>query len=940
MVTLLLPLFLGCAGNIDNPREFPYRLEVLTELGDAASYVEPYLDRNHNEMRLLVVCFNENQGERYLDIRSLDGSYTHQRFNLPLAELSGSATPTGISWCTLGYSPLEENGGIAGCFTLADSESIGLYRIRFPSGEIDQVYEVVRTPEREPFTGWDISINGLRPIESPDPGLPDYYAQVQTGALCDAPREWIAFDAGPLPRKRFSLVTGSPLRYAFSADLSGDDRRELVFGSSAPCNNKRQGGFSDNLAYYAAFRSDGSLLWSTPTPAGGGVTTLHLEQNPLTLYGIRNFNNLADTTAYFAVHRLDPATGVILASATYPGMGFWTEFLNPDDQRWILLINSQENTFQYYNRDLQPFGKAVHLPTLKTFAGLFYPWGTPGKPVFQFLMENQTAALLDRDLTVIGVNDKELFNQQTFDRVWDSLGSHERFYPAKDWNGRLYMVRIVRAQWYEWISARYKWPIIILLGLLSLVPAVFFLAKYLKKRFELTVAKKQQSIIAKHQAHLKAIFEGIKGGLAAIGENLVITRANREFQSLFNLPPGGSLEQVPLGEVLPGQMGPITRVAREAFRTGQDIDAFQVRIEIPSVGTRILQISCSHLDGSSSPARELLLYLRDITWLFNLERTVEHREGMGDLVGASLPMQLLYKQIEKVAPTDKTVLITGETGTGKDLVAHAIHENSNRRNRPFILVNTVAIPANLLESDLFGTTRGGFTGATSRGGYFEKASGGTLFLDEIGDLPLDLQVKLLRAVECGEIQKVGAAETTKVDVRIIAATNQNLKRLVEEGRFRMDLYYRLCVIEIEVPPLRAHREDIPLLIDHFLAREGDSVRISPEARERLLTYPWPGNVRELKNALGDAALHCKDGTISLADLRDEIARYTPASGPSGKQKKAWSRQTLYTALEKHGWVVKQAAGELGISRQHLHALCNKYGIHIGRERKAWKRNPA
>jgi len=250
-----------------------------------------------------------------------------------------------------------------------------------------------------------------------------------------------------------------------------------------------------------------------------------------------------------------------------------------------------------------------------------------------------------------------------------------------------------------------------------------------------------------------------------------------------------------------------------------------------------------------------------------LERKLEQKETFGELIGNTTSMQEVYRLAVGVAPTSSTVLILGESGTGKELTARAIHEHSSRSNKPFVAVNCSAIPVDLVESELFGHVRGAFTGAvTTREGLFESADQGTIFLDEVGDLPALAQVKLLRALQEGEVKRVGTNETRRVDVRVLAATNVDLRTKIAAGRFREDLFYRLNVICIELPPLRKRRDDIAILAHHFLrkyaARAGrEVIKISDEAMRVLRSQNWPGNVRELENAMEYALVYCKEDTI-------------------------------------------------------------------------------
>ncbi len=252
--------------------------------------------------------------------------------------------------------------------------------------------------------------------------------------------------------------------------------------------------------------------------------------------------------------------------------------------------------------------------------------------------------------------------------------------------------------------------------------------------------------------------------------------------------------------------------------------------------------------------------------------------GAANIIGRSPRIQRIFRFISKIAPTESAVLITGESGTGKELLARSIHYQSRRAHKPFLALNCGALPENLLESELFGHVRGSFTGATSdKKGLFEQADGGTLFLDEVGELLQPSQVKLLRVLQDGEVRRVGANVSVRVDVRIISATNRDLRADMEEGRFREDLYYRLNVFQIEIPPLRERREDIPLLAAYFLERYATKMKkavsdFSPEAQELLLRYPYPGNVRELENAVQRAVALAEDVVIRPEDLPPLLRR--------------------------------------------------------------------
>ena len=334
------------------------------------------------------------------------------------------------------------------------------------------------------------------------------------------------------------------------------------------------------------------------------------------------------------------------------------------------------------------------------------------------------------------------------------------------------------------------------------------------------------------------------------------------------------------------------------------------------------------------PTDELLLLARRIADELQLHQEVEYRrkrerERFGDIIGKSDEMRNVFTLIEKVAPADATVLILGETGTGKELVARAVHERSQRAKKPFVAINCAAITETLLESELFGYEKGAFTGADRRKpGMFELANNGTLFLDEIAEMPQSLQAKLLRVLQEKTVYHLGGTTPIPVDVRIIAATNKDIKKLVNEHRFREDLYFRIAVFPINLPPLRARREDIPLLARHFLAKRSTNAQISPEAMELLMDYNFPGNVRELENILERALILSGGGNILPEHLPDlEIAIAESASLQPGETTlDELEKKMLIAALEKAGGNKSKAAKMLGITRRMIYTRLKKYGL--------------
>jgi transcriptional regulator with GAF, ATPase, and Fis domain len=323
------------------------------------------------------------------------------------------------------------------------------------------------------------------------------------------------------------------------------------------------------------------------------------------------------------------------------------------------------------------------------------------------------------------------------------------------------------------------------------------------------------------------------------------------------------------------------------------------------------------------------------------EAPVGPRDRYGAIIGGAPSMQELYGLLDRVARSDSTVLIQGENGTGKELVARAIHDHSPRRDRRFVVTNCSAFNDNLLDSELFGHKRGAFTGAVAdKPGLFEVADTGTFFLDEIGDMSPALQVKVLRVLQEGTFNRVGDTETRKVDVRIIAATNRDLKTMVERGQFREDLYYRINVINLLLPSLRQRREDIPLLIGFFLDRQrrnGSSKQLSDACLARMLVYPWPGNVRELENEIERLVVLSGDDPVIDEDLlsprirqhapvitAEEQREVEPSSLPEAVE--ALERRMILEALRRNRWNKTRASADLKVSRRNLIRLVQKYGL--------------
>jgi len=384
-----------------------------------------------------------------------------------------------------------------------------------------------------------------------------------------------------------------------------------------------------------------------------------------------------------------------------------------------------------------------------------------------------------------------------------------------------------------------------------------------------------------------------------------------------------------LGSELFGLDGPL----RQALLAGEKREGWRAVLSVPNGPARLMSVSAAPLQhdrlGVCDPAARYLVVLRPAD-----ESSVEASgpiAGFG-LISRSAAMTRVFRMIDVLQQSESTVLITGESGTGKEVTARIIHAHSPRKAGPFVAVNAAALPGELLESELFGHVRGAFTGAVrDRAGRFEAATDGTLFLDEVGDVPFHLQVKLLRVLQEHTYERVGDVQTRRTNARIIAATNRDLRRLVAEGRFREDLYYRLRVFPVELPPLRSRREDIEpmarLLLGKLGTRTGRALRLSPDAVRALLSYDWPGNVRELENALEFAATVAQGQTLQPEDLPPEVlapSRPTteahlppPAARPAPRAAPPAGDPTLVAALEQNRWNRVDTARALGISRSTL-----------------------
>ena len=391
--------------------------------------------------------------------------------------------------------------------------------------------------------------------------------------------------------------------------------------------------------------------------------------------------------------------------------------------------------------------------------------------------------------------------------------------------------------------------------------------------------------------------------------------------------------------VMPGMDGiELMKKAKER-QPGLEVVIITAYASIPTAITAMKEGAYDYIEKPFCPERAELLvkklaeHQNLVEENLSLRQKLEEHYRFENIIAKSSKMQRVIEIIKVVAKSNATVLITGESGTGKELVARAIHAQSHRSSKPFIAVSCAALPESLLESELFGHEKGSFTGAyAQKKGKFEFADGGTLFLDEIGEMSANIQVHLLRVLEEKEFSRVGGNEPVKVDVRVISATNKDLKQAIEKQEFREDLYYRLNVVNIELPPLRDRREDVPLLAEHFLSKfamenRKDISGFSPEAVEFLLDYSWPGNVRELENAIERAVILARDSLITIDDLPRENLSSAYSAAPK-KNLKEVEEEHILNVLRKTGGNYSEAARILGISRMTLYNKAKEYGFDI------------
>lgn len=443
---------------------------------------------------------------------------------------------------------------------------------------------------------------------------------------------------------------------------------------------------------------------------------------------------------------------------------------------------------------------------------------------------------------------------------------------------------------------------------------------------DITERKKVEQELAEHRSRLEAIFGSVKEAIITVDMSLNVMEANQSTETICGLTAtdivGKSLE-----ECLMNCSRSCIDVIRKTLEKKSSIKEYRIECNHQNRQQQLVSVTSAPLRHPGGQYLGAVLVIRDITLLRDLERELRERHQFQNIIGRSKKMQDVYRLLEDLANLETTVLITGESGTGKELVARALHYSGQRAFKPFVAVNCSALTESLLESELFGHVKGAFTGAIKdKPGRFEAADGGTLLLDEIGDISPIIQLKLLRVLQEKTFEKVGDSEPRKVDVRVIACTNKNLKEKVRLGEFREDLYYRLKVVEVTLPPLRERLEDIPLFINHlcqvFNSRFNKDIEgVSKEVLNIFMNYQWPGNVRELEHVIEHAFIICHGRVVTLNDLPSELRELRKPQIPENSAKQSpqvLKDQEIIDTLTKVRWNKTKAARLLGINRRTLY----------------------
>jgi PAS domain S-box-containing protein len=435
---------------------------------------------------------------------------------------------------------------------------------------------------------------------------------------------------------------------------------------------------------------------------------------------------------------------------------------------------------------------------------------------------------------------------------------------------------------------------------------------------------------AEIRTNLAAIFDSVKDGLVSVNAAGIFTDFNKAAASLCGLEEGDR------GETMDSLDIPCSGKCRELLRRTLEeqkpLELARMHCERLGRSGQVVSLSTAPLQNKEGEIFGTVMAVRDETRLNDLERSLNKRQCFHRMIARSQKMQELFGLIENLAQVPSTVLILGESGTGKELVAEALHLSGQRKKRPLVKVNCAALSDTLLESELFGHVKGAFTGAVKdHVGRFQKADGGTIFLDEIGDISPRMQLRLLRVLQEKEVERIGDSTPIRVDVRIVAATNQDLEEKVRNGEFRQDLYYRLKVITLDLPALRERKEDIPLLVDHFIRHYNEVLGrqvqgLGQDVADAMRSYDWPGNIRQLEHAVEHALIHCGEPIVRLAHLPAEVLQSAPSADVQNSGMKDREQEEIRAALEKTDWNKAKAARLLGIDRKTLYRKIEKYQL--------------
>ncbi len=432
----------------------------------------------------------------------------------------------------------------------------------------------------------------------------------------------------------------------------------------------------------------------------------------------------------------------------------------------------------------------------------------------------------------------------------------------------------------------------------------------------------------KYRSNIEAIFSSVQDGIITIDRELNILEVNKACEKMFGITREAIGSD--LSEVMRGYGDKCMSAIMETIKSRKPVEKNRVEFSNNGLPVKVASLNTSPFIDTEGEFAGVVLVIKDETPLVSLEQKLSGYGKFHKMLGSSNKMRELYSMIETLGDVDSTVLILGESGTGKELAAEALHYKGRRSSKPFIKVNCSALSESLLESELFGHVKGAFTGAVAdRNGRFQMADGGTIFLDEIGDISEKVQVKLLRVLQEKEIERVGETASHRVDVRIITATNRDLKERVKNGEFREDLYYRLNIALLTMPPLRERKEDIPMLVEHFISTfniklDRDIKSVSDDVMRMFMDYDWPGNIRELERAVEVASIHCRNSIITIEYLPSDLE--IDSADNAGEPEITDGRGAIIDVLKKVKWNKAKAARLLGISRQTLYNKINEYGI--------------